>query len=193
MNITTSQASRSARHTKANLSSVTLSDEKKGGDSPKPSAVDTFSAGAAKWGGRANFAMGAWTGGVAGVAGGAAIGLGKEAIGAVIGAINGTASFDFSSLLSTVATTGVYAAVGGVAGAGLGGAVTYGVGKTMGNIGGKTAKKFGGNENVGRAIGTVGTGVALGTVLGASVAGWNGAGVALGAAAVGGGLAFINS
>ena len=63
----------------------------------------------------------------------------------------------------------------------------------MGNIGAKAATKFGGSAEVGRAVGTVGAGVLLGTIAGAGVAGWNGAIVALGAGAVGGGLAYINN
>ncbi len=171
---------------------ATLADEKKGEDA-KPSAVDTFSTGAAKWGNRANTVIGAWNGGVGGAIAGGAIGLGTEAISAVIGAFNGTASFNWGTLLDTVTTTGISAAVGGGVGAVVGGVSTNLIGRGVGNFTGKAVKKFGGNENVGRAIGTVGTGVALGTVLGASVAGTNGALIALGAGALGGAVAFVNN
>lgn len=163
----------------------------------KPSAVDSFSSGAAKGGNYANFAIGAWNGGVSGLMVGATVGGAASLIGDIAGVIRGDVALSLSSVLQTALSTGMSAAVGagvgGVAGGLVGGFATRGAGKFMGNIGAKTAEKFGGNPNVGRAVGTVGTGVLLGTAIGAGVAGWNGAAVALGAGAIGGGLAFINS
>lgn len=192
MNIQTS-VNRGASQIRRNPNPVTLSDEKQGGDEPKPSAADTFGSGAAKWGGRANFAIGAWNGGVGGAIAGGAIGLGSEAIGAIMDVVKGTASFDLGTLVSTVTTTGLAAVIGGGVGAIGGGLIVGGVGKGIGNFTGKAVKKFGGNENVGKAVGTIGTGVALGTILGASVAGVNGAAIALGAGAIGGAVAFVNN
>jgi len=163
----------------------------------KPSAVDSFSSGAAKGGNYANFAIGAWNGGVSGLLVGATIGGAANLIGDIAGVIKGDVALSLGSVLNSALSTGMYAAggavAGGVVGGVAGGLMTRGVGKVMGNIGAKTAEKFGGNPNVGRAIGTVGTGVALGTIVGAGIAGWNGAAIALGAGAIGGGLAFINS
>lgn len=163
----------------------------------KPSAADTFGSGAARGGNYANFAIGAWNGGVTGLMLGAGIGGGVSLVKDIVGAVRGDVSVSVSSILSTALSTGMHAAagagIGGVVGGVTGGLITRGAGKVMGNIGAKTAEKFNGSPNVGRAIGTVGTGVVLGTVVGAGVAGWNGAAIALGAGAIGGGLAYINS
>lgn len=167
----------------------------------KPSAADIFSQGASNGADYANFAMGAYGAGSAGVMVGAGVGtaisLGGDIIGAVKSAIEGDFSTSVGEVLKGALKTGAYAAGGAVAGGvGLGligGFTARGAGKIMGNIGAKTASKFGGSEDVGRAVGTLGTGIAMGAFAGAGVAGWNGAIIAAGAGAVGGGLAYINS
>lgn len=179
---------------------VPKNEDKAVSDASKPSAADVVSTGATKGGDYANFAVGAWSGGTAGVIAGATVGtaisLGGDIVGAVASAVNGDFSTSVSAVLKSALTTGAYAAGGAIAGGvGLGlvgGFTARGTGRVMGNIGAKTAKKFGGNAEMGRAVGTLGTGVLLGTMAGAGVAGWNGALVALGAGAVGGGLAYIN-
>lgn len=193
MNIMTSAPVANTRYP-ARSSSVTLSaqpEAKEGGD--KLSALDAFSQGANKGGNVANTIIGAYNGAIAGAVTGGAIALGTNVIGAAVGAISGSDPLSWGTLLSTVTSTGLWAAGGAVAGGVVGGVVLNKTGDVFGNLGAKIAKKAGGNENLGRAIGTVGTGVALGTIVGASVMGWNGALIALGAGAVGGGLAYLNN
>lgn len=162
-------------------------------DGNKPSVVDSFSSGAAKGGNFANTAIGVWNGGVTGLIGGAAIGAGSSIIKAVSGAISGDAALGLSSLVDTALSAGLWAAGGAVVGGAAGGLITRGAGKAIGNFSAKATEKLGGNPNVGRAVGTIGTGVLLGTVVGAGVAGWNGAAIALGAGAIGGVVAAVNS
>jgi hypothetical protein len=175
--------------------SVTLSAQpeaaKEGGD--KLSAIDAFSTGANKGGNVANTIIGAYNGAIAGAVTGGAIALGTNVISAAVGAISGSAPLNWGTLLETATSTGLWAVGGAAVGAVGGGILLNKTGDVFGNLGAKIAKKAGGNENVGRAIGTVGTGVALGTIVGASVLGWNGAVIALGAGAVGGGLAYLNN
>lgn len=174
--------------------SVTLAaapEAKEEGD--KLSALDAFSKGADKGGNVANTIIGAYNGAIAGAVTGGAIALGTNVISAAVGAISGSNPIGWSTLLSTVTSTGLWAAGGATVGAVGGGILLNKTGDVFGNLGAKIARKAGGNENLGRAIGTVGTGVALGTIVGASVLGWNGAVIALGAGAVGGGLAYLNN
>lgn len=179
-------------HNIARTNSVTLAEAKKE-EGDKLSAVDAFSTGANKGGNVANTIIGAYNGAIAGAVTGGAIALGTNVIGAAVGAISGSNPLNWGTLLSTVTSTGLWAAGGAVVGGVGGGILLNKTGDVFGNLGAKIAKKAGGNENVGRAIGTVGTGVALGTIVGASVLGWNGAIIALGAGAIGGGLAYLNN
>ena len=192
MNIAAS-APNTLRYAGANRGSVTLSSEEKKADAPKPTALDAFSSGANKGGNYANTIIGAWNGAVGGAITGGAVALGANVISAGWGAISGSNPVSWGTLLSTVTSTGLWAAGGAVAGGVLGGVVMNKTGDFFGGIGASVARKAGGNENLGRAIGTVGTGVLAGTILGASVAGWNGAIIALGAGAVGGGLAYLKN
>jgi hypothetical protein len=160
---------------------------------PKLSALDAFSLGANKGGNVANTIIGAYNGAIAGAVTGGAIALGTSVISAAAGALTGSNPIGWGTLLSTVTSTGLWAAGGATIGAVGGGILLNKTGDVFGNLGAKVARKAGGNENLGRAIGTVGTGVALGTIVGASVLGWNGAVIALGAGAVGGGLAYLNN
>ncbi len=159
----------------------------------KPTALDAFSSGANKGGNIANTVMGAWNGGLAGVVTGGAIALGANAVSAAYGAISGTNPLAWSTLLNTATTTGLAALGGGAVGAVAGGFLLNKAGDFAGNIGANIARKTGGNENLGRAIGTVGTGVALGTIVGTSVLGVNGALISLGLGAAVGGYAYLNS
>lgn len=159
----------------------------------KPTALDAFSSGANKGGNIANSVIGAWNGGLAGVVTGSALALGVNAVSAAYGAISGSNPLGWSTLLETATTTGLAALGGGAVGAVAGGFLLNKTGDFVGNIGANVARKTGGNENLGRAIGTVGTGVALGTIVGTSVLGVNGALISLGLGAAVGGYAYLNS
>ncbi len=159
----------------------------------KPSAVDSFSSGATRGANTANTLIGVWNGGISGAITGGAIGLGGSVISAAAGAISGNTPLSLGTLISTATSTGLWAVGGGVVGATVGGVVTNKTGKFLGNVGANVARKTGGNQNLGRAIGTMSAGVALGTIAGASVAGVNGAVLALGAGIAGGGLAYLAS
>lgn len=165
----------------------------KGSAGDKLSTLDAISLGANKGGNVANTIIGAYNGALAGAVTGGAIALGTNVIGAAVGAISGANPISWGTLLETATSTGLWAAGGALVGGVAGGVLLNKTGDVFGNLGAKIAKKAGGNENLGRAIGTVGTGVALGTVVGASVLGWNGAVLALGAGAIGGGLAYLNN
>lgn len=164
-----------------------------GGDAPKPDAVDAFSSGASKGGNFANGLIGAWNGGVAGVVTGAAIGLGGSALSTGLGVLSGKTQVTLSTLMHTAGTAGLAAAGGGIAGALIGCFAAKGLGHVVGNIGASASQKFGGSAELGRAIGTVGTGVMLGTFAGLGVAGYHGAAVAATCAAVGGAVAYFKS
>ena len=177
----------------AQKGSVTLSAQPEAKEGDKLSAVDAFSKGADKGGNIANTIIGAYNGAIGGAVTGGAIALGTNVVSAAIGAISGSNPLSWGTLLSTATSTGLWAVGGAAVGGVAGGVLLNKTGDVFGNLGAKIAKKAGGNENVGRAIGTVGTGVAVGTIVGASVLGWNGAVIALGAGAIGGGLAYLNN
>ncbi len=158
-----------------------------------PSPVDAFSSGATKGANTANTLIGVWNGGISGAITGGAIGLGTNVVTAIAGAVSGDASIGLGTLIDTATSTGIWALGGGVVGATVGGVVTNKAGKFLGGVGANIARKTGGNENLGRALGTMSAGVALGTIAGAGVAGINGAVVALGAGLAGGGLAYLKS
>lgn len=172
-----------------------------GGESPKPNgdgpiqpdAIDITSNGATKGANFANGLMGAWNGAVVGAVGGAAVGLGGSILSSGLGALKGTSQITIGSLLQTMGTTGLWAAGGGIAGAAVGCFAAKGLGKVVGGFGASVATKLGGKPSVGRAVGTIATGVALGTIAGLSVAGYNGAAITLGAAALGGTVAYFKS
>lgn len=168
-----------------------------GGEPPKPpvqpDAVDTLSNGATKGANFANGLMGAWNGAVVGAVGGAAVGLGGSILSSGLGALKGTSQITIGSLLQTMGTTGLWAAGGGIAGAAVGCFAAKGLGKVVGGFGANVATKLGAKPSVGRAVGTIATGVALGTIAGLSVAGYNGAAITLGAAALGGTVAYFKS
>lgn len=157
------------------------------------SALDAFSQGANKGGNVANTIIGAYNGALGGAVTGGALALGTNVVSAAIGAISGQAPLNWGTLLETATSTGLWALGGAAVGGVAGGILLNKTGDVVGNLGAKIAKKAGGNENLGRALGTVGTGVAMGTLVGASVMGWNGAVIALGAGAIGGGLAYLNN
>ncbi|MBX3172732.1 MAG: hypothetical protein KF760_35370 [Candidatus Eremiobacteraeota bacterium] len=159
----------------------------------KPSAVDTVSAGVTKGANFANGTIGAWNGAVAGAIGGAAISLGGSAISTISGAISGTSQVTISSLLHTAGSAGLWAAGGAVAGGLVGCYAAKGLGKVVGGFGASVARKFGAPESTGRAVGTVATGLALGSLVGLGVAGHSGAAITLGAAALGGVVAYFKN
>lgn len=159
----------------------------------KPSAVDTVSAGVTKGANFANGAIGAWNGAVAGAVGGAAISLGGSAISTISGALHGTTHVTVGSLLHTAGSAGLWAAGGAVVGGVVGCYAVKGLGHVGGAAGAAVARKFGGSEKVGRAVGTVATGLALGGLVGLGVAGHSGAYLTLGAAALGGTIAFFKN
>jgi hypothetical protein len=191
MNITTSTPVLNTRSA-ANKGAATFAEEKKA-DQPKLSAVDAFSSGANKGGNIANTVIGAWNGAIGGGITAGAIAAGANVVSAAVGAIAGNNPLSWGTLIHTAASTALWTAGGAVAGGVLGGVVMNKTGDFFGNIGGKIAKKAGGSEDLGRAIGTVGTGVLAGVAIGARVAGVNGALIALGAGVVGGGLAYLNN
>lgn len=194
MNILTSSAPVAGLRyaTRPSQSELSAASEK-GSAGDKLSTLDAISLGANKGGNVANTIIGAYNGALAGAVTGGAIALGTNVIGAAVGAISGANPISWGTLLETATSTGLWAAGGALVGGVAGGVLLNKTGDVFGNLGAKIAKKAGGNENLGRAIGTVGTGVALGTVVGASVLGWNGAVLALGAGAIGGGLAYLNN
>lgn len=159
----------------------------------KPSAVDSVSAGVTKGANFANGAMGAWNGAVAGAVGGAAISLGGSAISTISGALQGTSNVTIGSLLHTAGSAGLWAAGGAVAGGVVGCYAAKGIGRVAGGFGASVAKKFGANENAGRAVGTVAAGLALGGLVGLGVAGHSGAYITLGAAAIGGAVSYFKN
>lgn len=159
----------------------------------KPSAVDTVSAGVTKGANFANGAIGAWNGAVAGAVGGAAISLGGSAISTISGALQGTSNVTISSLLHTAGSAGLWAAGGAVVGGVAGCYALKGLGKVAGAAGASVARKFGAPEATGRAVGTVAAGLALGGLVGLGVAGHSGAYITLGAAALGGAVAFFKN
>lgn len=159
----------------------------------QPDAVDTIAKGATKGANFANGLIGAWNGAVVGAVGGAAVGLGGSVISNGLGALHGTTHIGVGTLLHTVGQTGLWAAGGGIAGAAVGCFAAKGVGKVVGNFGAHVAEKLGAPASVGRAVGTVATGVALGSLVGLSVAGHSGAAIALGSAALGGTIAYFKS
>lgn len=191
MNITTSAGASAVRYAAPTAPAAQAKEAKEGEN--KPSALDAFSSGVDKGANIANTILGAWNGGIAGAVTGGAIALGTNVIGAAAGAITGSNPLSWSTLIDTAASTGLWAVGGGAVGAVAGGVILNKTGDFTGGIGANVARKFGGNENLGRAIGTLAPSVALGTLVGTSVLGWNGAVIALGAGAVGGGLAYLKS
>lgn len=159
----------------------------------KPSTVDTVSAGVTKGANFANGAIGAWNGAVAGAVGGAAISLGGSAISTIAGALQGTSQVTIGSLLHTAGSAGLWAAGGAVVGGVAGCYAFKGIGHVAGAAGASVAKKFGGSEAAGRAVGTVAAGLALGGLVGLGVAGHSGAYITLGAAALGGAVAYFKN
>ncbi len=191
MNITTSAGASALRYAAPTAPAAQAKETKEGEN--KPSALDAFSSGVDKGANIANTILGAWNGGIAGAVTGGAIALGTNVIGAAAGAITGSNPLSWSTLIDTAASTGLWAVGGGAVGAVAGGVILNKTGDFTGGIGANVARKFGGNENLGRAIGTLAPSVALGTIVGTSVLGWNGAVIALGAGAIGGGLAYLKN
>lgn len=193
MNIVTSGGAGALRYTAPAATAAAPAQTKESkGEENKPSALDAFSSGANKGANVANTIIGAWNGGIAGAVTGGAIALGTNVISAAAGAITGSNPLSWATLLDTATSTGLWAAGGGLVGAVAGGVILNKTGDFTGGIGANVARKLGGNENLGRAIGTVAPGVALG-IAGASMLGWNTAAIVGGAAAIGGGLAFLKS
>ncbi|MBN9418843.1 MAG: hypothetical protein J0I12_25550 [Candidatus Eremiobacteraeota bacterium] len=185
------------RNNPVQLPRLTLNQESKGGEGTpppnKPDTVDVVSNGITKGANFANGAMGAWKGAVVGAVGGAAISLGGSAISTISGAVTGTSSVTVGSLLHTAGSAGLWAAGGAVAGGVIGCYATKGLGKVVGNFGASVAKKLGAPESAGRAAGTVATGLALGGLVGLGIAGHSGAYLTLGAAALGGTIAYFKN
>lgn len=159
----------------------------------KPDAVDTVSAGVTKGANFANGAIGAWNGAVAGALGGAAISLGGSAFSTISGALHGTSHVTVGTLLHTAGSAGLWAAGGAVAGGVIGCYAAKGIGHAVGGFGASVAKKLGAPESAGRAVGTVATGLALGSLVGLGVAGHSGAYITLGAAALGGVVSYFKN
>ena len=184
------------RNNLSHLPRLTLQQTGKGENTPppnKPDAVDSLAAGATKGANFANGAIGAWNGAVAGAVGGAAISLGGSAISTISGAISGTSSVTVGSLLHTAGSAGLWAAGGAVAGGVVGCYAAKGLGKVVGGFGASVAKKLGAPESAGRAVGTIATGVALGSLVGLGLAGHSGAYLTLGAAALGGAISYFKN
>ncbi len=194
MNIVTSGGAGALRYTAPTAPAASPAQTKESKDEEnKPSALDAFSSGANKGANVANTILGAWNGGIAGAFTGGAIALGTNVISAAAGAITGSNPLSWTTLIDTATSTGLWALGGGAVGAVAGGVILNKTGDFTGGIGANVARKLGGNENLGRAIGTLAPSVALGTIVGTSVLGWNGAVIALGAGAIGGGLAYLKS
>ncbi|MGE0491657.1 MAG: hypothetical protein AB7S38_20765 [Vulcanimicrobiota bacterium] len=153
----------------------------------RPDVVDAFARGATGGGNLANSLIGAWNGGLVGLVGGAAAGAGSS----VYAAVTNASSLNWDTALSTLGRAGVWAGVGGVAGAVVGGYVLNKVGDFAGNLCADICAKNNLPAEVGRAVGTVGTGVAVGALVGLGVAGYSGATVALVAGGVGGALGAL--
>jgi len=160
---------------------------------PEKSGLDNFAAGATQGGNIANSVMGAYNGAIVGLIGGAAVGLGGSAIATGIGVLNGTTQVTVQSILASAGNATLFAAGGGLLGAAAGGLMTNWAGKFVGGLGARAAEKMGVNPNLGRAVGTIGTGVALGTLAGLSVGGVNGALLALGAGATMGVVSYLKN
>lgn len=194
MNITTSGGAHALRYAAPTAAKPSAAKaEESSGEQNRPSALDAFSSGVNKGANVANTVLGAWNGGLAGAVTGGAIALGTNVIGAAAGAITGSNPLSWATLLDTATSTGLWALGGGAVGAVAGGVILNKTGDFTGGIGADVARKMGGNENLGRAIGTLAPSVALGTIVGTSVLGWNGAVIALGAGAIGGGLAYLKN
>lgn len=138
-------------------------------EAPKPSHVDVASIGATKGADLANGLLGAYSMGtglaLTGAVAGTAISLGGDIISAVKGAISGDSGVTISSILKAGLSAGMWGAGGAILGGAVGATSGFylgrGVGRFAGNIAGNATRKLNGNENLGRALGTVGSGLAL--------------------------------
>jgi hypothetical protein len=166
----------------------------------KPSAVDTFSAGAYSYADTANGIIGAYAGGtglaIAGAAVGGAISLGGDIITAAKGALSGDAGLTLKGVLDAGLSAGAWAAGGAIGGLAVGGTTGFFIGRGasrfVGGIAGNITEKFGGNKNVGHAVGSMAVGALMGAK-GAGIMGYNAAMITGGAALAGGAINFARS
>ncbi len=160
---------------------------------PKPSAIESFSRGATSGGNLANTAIGVYNGALVGGVAGGAIALGGSALSTGIGALTGASKITINSLLSSAGTAGMAAIGGAVIGGAVGGFAARGIGKFVGGLSANAAEKMGQSREAGRAVGTIGTGIALGLIAGYSVAGINGATAAIACGLAGGTISFLKN